>query len=151
MLIQVPSTTRSTPRHAVDIPCEVITSTSDEPSLAWATDMSADGLWIEDRDDLEIGEDLVVSFKPGIWWRAQELTFFANVVRLSPGLREEDRSCGFGIEFLDLTPSERWALRAWLRPRPPKAPSRRRRGHSKPVWPAPVEAVPLSPFARRLD
>ncbi len=152
MLIQVRSTTRSTPRHAVDMPCEIITSKADEPSLAWATDMSADGVWLEDRDDLVVGEDVVVCLKPGIWWRAQELVFFANVARISPGLREDDPSPGLGLEFLDLTAGERWALRSWLHPRPEKSPSRRRRGRGQALRPPPaINTRPLSPFARRLD
>lgn len=145
MLIQVRSTTRNTPRHTVDIPCEIITSTMDEPALAWATDMSADGLWIEDREDLEVGEELVVCFKPGIWWRAAELTLFANIARVSPGLRGEDDLPGLGVAFVDPDAGERWALRSWLRPRPEKAPSRRRGRQRSPItWPA-------SPFARRVD
>lgn len=156
MLIQVRSTTRNAPRHAVDIPCEIITTASDEPALAWATDMSAHGLWIENRDDLALGEELVVCFKPGIWWRANDLMIFANVSRTSPGLRGEDDAPGVGIAFADLTSSERWALRSWLRPRPEKSPSRRRRAQKKPTttdftWPAPVDGFMTSPFARRLD
>lgn len=151
MLIQVRSSTRSTPRHEVDIPCELITSSSDTPTLAWATDMSADGLWIDDREDLQIGEDLVVCFKPGIWWRAHELTVFANVARISPGLREDDRAPGLGLEFVDLTTTERWGLRSWLRPRPQKSASRRRRSRSAAVPATSLLPQPTSPFARRVD
>lgn len=154
MLIQARSTTRSTPRHAVDIPCEIITSASDEPALSWATDMSADGLWIEQRDDLALGQELVVCFRPGIWWRANDLMIFANVARASPGLRSEDDAPGVGLAFVDLSSSERWALRSWLRPRPEKAPSRRRRSPPRATdfaWPAPVDGFMTSPFARRVD
>jgi hypothetical protein len=146
MLIRIRSTTRSTPRHRVEIPCEIITSGCDEPSLAWATDMSADGLWLDERGDLEIGEDLVVCFRPGLRWRARELMLFANVARVSPGLRDDDIGPGLGLAFTDLTGGERWALRSWLRPRPEKAPSRRRRKRSDAP---PMRA--LSPFAQRLD
>jgi hypothetical protein len=155
MLITVRATTRATPRHAVEIPCEVITHSDDTPTLAWATDMSANGLWIDDRDDLALGQDLIVCFKPGLRWRAHELMVFANVSRTSPGLRTDDPNPGCGVSFVDLSPGERFGLRAWLRPRPERAPSRRRRTReSAPAqfrWPAPAQTFAASPFARRVD
>ncbi len=155
MLIRVRSTTRQTPRHAVDIPCEIITPTAESPTLSWATDMSADGLWLDATHELALGDELVVCFQPGIFWRAHELMVFATVTRTSPGARDDDDGPGRGLAFLDLGTSERWALRSWLRPRPEKAPSRRRRARpSTPrLAPYPVETdgFMASPFARRLS
>jgi hypothetical protein len=139
--LHMSASARRTPRHLVEIPCEVITSDGDEPALEWATDMSADGLWLEESS-LPLGAQLVVCFRPGIWWRRREVTVFAEVARISRGLRPTDRAPGVGLSFLDLTGPERWALRCWLRPRPEPPPARR-------ALPART-FVPLSDFASRV-
>jgi hypothetical protein len=138
-------TSRRAPRHCVEIPCEVVLAQADEPVLRWATDMSAEGVWLEDGD-LRLGDELVVCFRPGIWWRRREIMVFAEVARVSPGLRPSDRGPGVGVAFRDLSGPERWALRCWLRPRPETAPARRR-GSSRSFAP-PLAAV--SPFASRV-
>lgn len=135
---------RHVSRHAVEIPCEIITSQCDG-QLAWATDMSGGGAWLETQALLVPGEHVVICFAPGIWWRAREIQAFAEVVRISYGLRLGDRGAGMAVRFLDLTPAERWALRSWLRPRPMPAP--RRRIPTRRALPAPC----ASPFAARID
>ena len=144
-LLRPELTQRRMSRHAVEIPCELITSTDDTPRFIWATDMSADGLWIDTRSPLGLGEVVVVGFAPGVFWRAREIQAFAEVVRISFGLRWGDGEAGMGLRFLDLSPAERWALRRWLQPRPQPRPHRR--------GPAPrsaaVEAF-ASPFSRRV-
>ena len=135
---------RRAPRHQVEIPCELIAK--EDPVLMWATDMSSDGLWFEGAGGFELGEQVVVCFKPGLRWRARELMIFAQVARISPGMRTEDEGPGVGLSFLDLSGTERWWLHSWLRPRPEKRPRSRRM--QAPRWPS---VVPLSPFARRLD
>ena len=136
---------RHVTRHAVDIPCEVVTSHRDRPELVWATDMSGGGAWLETDELLEPGEHLVVCFRPAVWWRAREIQVFAEVTRISFGLRAGDRGAGMAVRFLDLTPGERWALRSWLRPRP--LPEPRRRVPSLRSM-APL-VPPASPFAAR--
>jgi len=123
-------------RHTVDMPCEVISPRDDEPQLLWATDMSAHGAWLETLGPLDLGEQLVLCFRPGVWWRAREIQVFAEVARTSPGLRVGDDLPGVGLDFLDLTQRERWALRCWLRPRPEPEPHRR--GRPKKALPVPV-------------
>lgn len=134
---------RHVSRHAVEIPCEVITSHRDRPTLSWATDMSGGGAWLETDELLVPGDHLVICFAPGVWWRAREIQTFAEVVRISYGLRAGDRGAGMAVRFLDLTPAERWALRCWLRPRPMPLPRRRVAGRRAPFAAA-------SPFAARL-
>lgn len=116
---------RESARHVVDLPCELITEACDEPFLMWATDMSADGAWFDTDAPLSLGATLVVCIKPGVWWRAKELMVFADVARLSRGMRGGDDTSGMGVRFLDLERHERFALRSWLRPRPERLPRRR--------------------------
>jgi hypothetical protein len=138
---------RHVSRHAVEIPCEVITSHRDRPVLSWAIDMSGGGAWLETDELLDPGEHLVICFAPGVFWRAREIQVFAEVVRISYGLRLGDRGAGMAIRFLDLTPAERWALRCWLRPRPMPMPRRRGPTGRVVAFAAPSAA---SPFAARL-
>jgi hypothetical protein len=145
-LIRTQSTTRRSPRHDVELPCEVITQSCDEPLLRWASDMSADGAWFDTMCPLSIGEELVVCFKPGIWWRAEEITVFGEVTRISRGLRGGDDGPGMGLAFIDLTRHERFSLRKWLRPRPTIAPRRRVPGRMDDVM-INVAASSPSPFA----
>jgi hypothetical protein len=116
---------RESARHVVDMPCELVTESCDEPILAWATDMSADGAWFDTREPLALGASLVVCIKPGVWWRSKELMVFAEVARISRGMRGGDDVAGMGVSFLDIARSERFALRSWLRPRPERMPRRR--------------------------
>jgi len=140
---------RRTTRHRVEIPCELVTSNRDEPELYWATDLSGHGLWLEGAQSLPLGEVVVACVTPGVWWRRREIQVFAEVVRVSYGLRQGDSGPGAGLRFLDLSPAERWALRRWLRPRPIIDATRR-----FPV--APKRAMPVtratfaSPFSTRV-
>jgi Tfp pilus assembly protein PilZ len=148
------TTTRTSSRHEVELPCEVITSDADEPSLFWATDLSAGGLWLETPKPLSLGDEMVVCFKPSIWWRAREIHVFGQVARISPGLRGPRDAKGMGISFLDLTPKEKWQLRCWLRPRPESKPRRRalpsRNRFSITQSPKPQLRAQTSPFASRI-
>ena len=138
---------RRASRHTVEIPCEVITRVDDEPILVWATDMSVEGLWLETSRALLPKEELVVCFKPTVWWRARELCLFGEVARVSPGLRSGDEGPGVGVSFTDLERGERFALMSWLRPRP-ELPARRR----PPARPRTLEERFSShPFASRMS
>ena len=148
---------RQSSRHRVELPCEVVTSASDTLLLMWATDMSASGLWLEAERPLELGEPLVICFQPGIWWHAKEIQVFAEVNRISRGKRGPGDRRGMGLSFLDLTQSERWQLRCWLRPRPePRAhrrslESERRFQVPNAVSPAFPAMMSASPFAARIN
>jgi len=140
---------RRTARHRVEIPCELVTSDHDEARLFWATDLSGHGLWLEGAQSLPLGEVVVACVTPGVWWRRREIQVFAEVVRVSYGLRQGDHGAGAGLRFIDLSPSERWALRRWLYPRPLVSPVRR-----YPMAPARQPSGPMatsaSPFAARI-
>jgi hypothetical protein len=147
--IHTSSVARRHARHMVELPCDIITQRSDEPHLMWATDLSAGGMWLESTAPLVPGDELVVCFRPSVWWRMREITVFAEVARASHGHRGEDDVVGMGLSFLDLERHEKWALRCWLRPRPFRAAKRR--------LPAPaqreLELPPLfgHPFASRVS
>jgi hypothetical protein len=132
-----------------------VTGQADEPLLLWATDLSAEGVWLETPEPIARGAELVVCFRPAVWWQAREIIVFGEVARVSQGLREEDHERGLGIAFLDLTSAERWALRCWLRPRPELAPGRRARPRQTTHVCASVElSVPIytdHPFASRVS
>jgi hypothetical protein len=122
----VSSLARRSPRHTVELACEVVTRDVDEPLLLWATDLSPEGVWLETGQPIvDCGSELVVCLRPLVWWQARELIVFGEVARVSQGRRDQDVGGGVGVAFMDLTAGERFALRAWLRPRPERRPSRR--------------------------
>ncbi len=114
-------------RHAIELPCEIITNRWDEPVAHWASDVSAFGMWIPTSFPLKPGERVVVSFKPpaGPWsgrrWRNREVTVFAKVARTTSSGRRSRRHIataprsGMGLEFSDLTRRERRTLQRCLR------------------------------------
>ncbi len=106
---------RRSKRRAVDIPCEVITNTSDEPTHQRMTDISPFGAWLRTSFPMRVGERVAVSFKPPRW-QGTELTVFAEVTR-SVGVRERDgvRRTGMGIEFIDLDADQRRLMQRGLK------------------------------------
>jgi hypothetical protein len=120
----------------VELPCELITRYVDEPLLYWASDLTPFGLWLETAAPMEIGEQVVVAFKPAVWWQSRELTLFAEVSRVSWTRRMFDR--GMALSFVDISAHERRALDMWLRGRPPPLPKRRARTSSSRLLPPPL-------------
>jgi hypothetical protein len=112
-------------RRAVELPCDLVSRYLDEPLLYWATDLSPFGLWLETPLPMQLGEQVVLSFQPAVWWPTREITVFAEVVRVTNGRRSP--RTGMGLEFLDLDENEERSLGAWLRGRPPPLPRRRKR------------------------
>ncbi len=131
-------------RRSVDMPCEVISNYVDEPLLYWATDLSPYGLWLDTPFPMAGREQVVVCFKPPVWWPGRELTLFAEVIRSTAG----QTGTGMGLVFLDITVHERRALSAWLRGRPPPLPKRRCRSRSS-VRPLPVPRYALASLLNR--
>lgn len=112
-------------RRAVQLPCELVSQYVDEPLLYWATDLTPYGIWLETRFPMELGEQVVLCFDPGIWWDSRELMLFAEVTRVAHHRGFEER--GMGLEFTDISAHERRALDVWLHKRPPPIPKRRAR------------------------
>ena len=130
-----PPSARRALRRAVEIPCEIISSSVDQPLLHWATDLSPFGMWVETSFPMKAGEVVVVSFQPPVWWPAREITVFARITRVADSGPPPAAGRGMGLELLDLTCHERRALQSWLRGRPPHLPRRRARtfgGHRLP-------------------
>ena len=55
---------RRAQRHSVDLPCNIIGSTWDEPLAHHVTDLSAHGMWVRTSFPLPRGEQVVVEFEP---------------------------------------------------------------------------------------
>jgi len=125
MLLSSRRQTRRLGRRNIQLPCELITSGSDEVQLSWATDMTVSGIWIESPQQLVVDETVVVCLQPLVDWWLPEITAFAKVVRAHPGRRSSDPSPGAALRFLDLTPLERDELERWLAPRAPRQPQLR--------------------------
>jgi hypothetical protein len=130
---QVEAMRRRALRRAVEIPCEVVSRYVDQPLLYWATDLTPQGMWLDTNFPMERGEELVVCFKPAVWWPGRELMFFSEVVRSAQG-----GSTGMGLRFLDIDVHEARALKAWLRFRPPPLPKRRPRSKKERLLPLPA-------------
>ena len=122
-------------RRAVELPCELISRYVDEPLLYWATDLTPFGIWLETPFPMELGEQVVLCFKPSVWWDHRELTLFAEVTRTRGATEVTDR--GMGLAFMDITVHERRALATWLRNRPPPLPKRRARSTTGRPLPTP--------------
>jgi hypothetical protein len=105
-------------RRLVELPCELYTSRADEPLIAWGTNLSESGIFVETDMLLDRGEDLVVCFRPAVEWHASGVTVFAEIARAAAGRRRDDGAPGLGLRFLNLTRAERRQLTRWLRPRP---------------------------------
>lgn len=108
-------------RHEVELPCELITSHSDAPLLLWATDLSRVGIWLESREPLARGDDVVLCFEPLVGWDAGEVHVFAQVQRVERRRKPRAAAVGMALEFGDLSDLEADLLMSWLAPRPRKA------------------------------
>ena len=137
-------------RRLVEFPCELYTSRDDEPLIAWGTNLSESGIFVETDAPLERGEDLVVCFRPAVAWRASEVTVFAEIARAAAGRRRDDGATGLGLRFLDLTRAERRQLTRWLSPRPRTAAGVRQSTSILPCAPR-HSLVSDHPFAMRVS
>lgn len=134
---QVPEGSRRGIRRGVRLDCELVSPREDEPLRFAMTDLSPFGMWVQTADPVRAGEQVVVCFEPRDvdpiperdlpTWALGELMVFAEVARVATSRRRvNEPGVGMGLEFLDLTGSEREALDRWLRPRRAPVPRRRR-------------------------
>jgi hypothetical protein len=104
-------------RRRIELACELYTSFLDVPLLAWGTNLSESGIFLETDTSVFPGEDVVISFRPSFGWNSTELTLFAEVARASTSAPAFAPTSGVGLRFLDLSRPERCELSRWLRPR----------------------------------
>lgn len=111
---------RRSERRGVDIGCELVARSWDQPLPHRMTNVSAFGAWLQTSLPLEVGERVVVSFRPPRWRDRREITVFAEVTR-NIKVRERNgvRRNGMGLEFIDMTAGERREMQYCLRAMPP--------------------------------
>jgi len=95
--------------RVVDIPCEVVVERSEVPAELRCVALSIRGARIEAGVAPACGELVVLTFTPPS--ARAPLTFFARVRQVT---RRGRAVRGFGVEFLDASPSDRAALREAL-------------------------------------
>jgi hypothetical protein len=114
---------RSTLRRSVRIDCEVVSERGFRLLARRALDLSTDGMLVQSEAQVEVGDDVIVSFTApgGRFWMDAE----ATVARVVRGIREGDRvgRC-LGLRFRTLENTSRAVLAASLRGLPPPIPSR---------------------------
>lgn len=111
-------------RRAVHLECETRSALWDETAPLLATDLSTEGIWLNSDLPLDVGEQLVLSFRPPRWpeW-GWPVTVLAEVVRVALPRRREDRGlAGMGLRFLDLDPEQGARMASSLRGLPPPLP-----------------------------
>ena len=111
-------------RRAVSLECETRSALWDETAPLLATDLSTEGIWLNSDLPLDIGERLVLSFRPPRWpeW-GWPVTVLAEVVRVGLPRRRDDRGpAGMGLRFLDLDPEQGVRMASSLRGLPPPLP-----------------------------
>lgn len=102
---------RRSQRRSIDMPCQLVERSWDEPVNHRVTDISLYGLWIRTSFPLPTGERVVVSFlAPGI---DHEITVFARVARVLQHGKRGER--GMGLEYVDLGRDQRIDLAKALR------------------------------------
>jgi hypothetical protein len=112
-------------RRAVDFTCTVVRERDFRIVAHQAHDVSPDGLLVATEHDLELGENMIVSFRAtqlGLWFDTE-----ASVARVIRGRRPGDRGAGVGLSFTTLDRVKRLILRGHLRRVPPPLPRRTQR------------------------
>jgi hypothetical protein len=109
-------------RRAVIAPCVVVATDGYRLISHRMLDLSPRGMLVSSRTDLEIGDDVFVSFQPpgdGKWMNAK-----AEVARIIHGSRAWDMGPCVGLSFKDLDYSAHGELLARLAGIPPTIPRR---------------------------
>ncbi len=115
-----PQYKRRSLRRAVSLDCEIESNLWDGQVPFRVTDLSDEGFWLRTALPIECGEQVLVSFSPPRWPKAEPLVAMASVVRVSMSRRRIDHEhSGMGLSLLDLDPQDRSLLRASLQGLPP--------------------------------
>jgi hypothetical protein len=112
-------------RRAMVMSCQVVRERDFMLIADKALDVSPDGMLLATDVDLDVGENVFVSFRAtefGIWFDTE-----ASVTRLVRGRRPGDKGKGIAIRFSTLPPVKRLILRGHLRRVPPPIPRRTQR------------------------
>jgi hypothetical protein len=113
-------------RRALSLSCQVVRERDFRLISRTALDVSPDGMLVSaDVDDLELGENVFVSFKAtelGLWFDSE-----ARVARVIRGRRPGDKGKGVALCFSTMPRLKRLILRGHLRRVPPPVPRRTQR------------------------
>ena len=112
-------------RRAVGLACTVVRERDFRVVAHQALDVSPDGMLVSTETPLEVGENMIVSFRAtqlGLWFDTE-----ASVARMVKGRRDGDRGAGIGLSFSTLDRVKRLILRGHLRRIPPPLPRRLQR------------------------
>lgn len=112
-------------RRAVGLSCSVVRERDFRLVAETALDLSPDGMLVRTEHDLDVGENVIVSFRAtqlGLWFDSE-----ARVARVVRGRRDGDRGAGIGLSFSSLDRVKRLILRGHLRRVPPPLPRRTQR------------------------
>jgi hypothetical protein len=112
-------------RRAVGFTCTVVRGLDFKIVAHQAHDVSPDGLLVSTEQELEVGENMIVSFRAtqlGLWFDTE-----ARVARMIRGRRPGDRGPAVGLCFTTLDRVKRLILRGHLRRVPPPLPRRAQR------------------------
>lgn len=112
-------------RRAMGLTCQVVRERDFRLVADRALDLSPDGMLVESDSELDVGENLIVSFKTthlGLWFDSE-----AQVARIVKGRRDSDCGTGIGLSFSTLDRVKRLILRGHLRRVPPPLPRRTQR------------------------
>lgn len=118
------SSRRGALRRAVRMCCVVRSSLWDGAAPHLMTDLSSDGAWLATDLPVEVGEQLVLTFRPPRWpTGTRPVRLRGEVVRVElPRRRGDLRPAGMGVRFLGLDPAMRAKLASTLRGLPPPLP-----------------------------
>jgi hypothetical protein len=122
----VPSRRRAL-RRSVQLDCAVHSPLWDGEAFYLATDVSPHGLWLHTDLALDLGERLMLSFRPPRWpeW-CWPVTAFGEVVRVNLSRRRADRpDAGMAVRFTEIDPVAREEMALLLRGLPPPLPQRK--------------------------
>lgn len=134
---------RRTARHAVDLPCEVVTEEWPEPVVHRVRELGLGGIFVESALLPDEGSDVLIELRAPR--RPQRLTLVGKVRRCDLRRRRHERGpSGFAIELGPLGSEEAAVLRSSLRGLPPPLPRSDVTGlPSEEVW---IDALDEEPF-----
>jgi hypothetical protein len=122
----VPRNQRSSMRHAIQLPCQVVRERDFKMLSDRTLDLSPDGMRVKTHQAVRVGDKLIVSFKAPtdveLWFDTE-----ATVRRIEKGRRPKDNGRAIGVEFGPLSQVARLILRGSLRKVPPPVPRRAHR------------------------